>query len=403
MNELFDRFPAAWWRYNSESKIMTMCDGFRWRGVSTYKQSASQGSRVQQFNWVALFMDELQDQVDEFVNAQARLRAKKDGRAKRIATATAKDAPVWRTLKDTMMGSGNWALHQLLGPNSPFIDPAHWAAMKSMTTERDYRRLVLAEDLPSESRLYHTFDRKLNVRPVPLGSRKITSIVISRKTGDRRDALLIGHDPGAAKAGTVWLDAYEIPAALAVKHGLLPNEVLWWARHELFTNHATAEEHAVEALKRTRERFGVNVRADAEQAHVRSQPLGAAEDKPDDSIKSIWERIGFRFRFAQYSKDGKGCGQIKKEARIGMLNTLFCDATGRRRLFLECDDRGKCETPLLMSALESMERDGMGRPERDEKNVKHDKSDLPAALGYALWFCEKELASNLRADIRRSL
>jgi hypothetical protein len=86
-----------------------------------------------------------------------------------------------------------------------------------------------------------------------------------------------------------------------------------------------------------------------------------------------------------------------------MLNTLFCDAMGRRRLFLECDDRGVVGAPLLLAALESMERDRLGRPERDEKDVKHDKSDLPAALGYALWPFEKELAIALRADIRKGL
>jgi hypothetical protein len=402
-NEIFRMLPIAWRTFNSEKNIMTLCDGFRVRGVSTHRQSASAGSRLQAFNWVALLADELQDSIDEFIHMMARLRSKKNGKAKRLATATAKDFPEWRSLKDTMLSSGDWQLHSLLGPSSPFIRPEHWSVMKRSMTERDYRRLVLAEDLPSESRLYHTFDRKLNVRPIPLGARKITSIVLSRKTGDRQDALLIGHDPGAAKAGTVWLDAYELPPPLAVRDGLLPNEVLWWVRSELFTNHETAEQHAVKALERTRERFGCNVRPDAERAHVRSQPLGSAEDKPDLSVKAIWERVGFRFRFAQYSKDGKGCGQIKKEERIGMLNTLFCDAVGRRRLFIECDDRGKSEAQLLVAALESMERDAMGRPERDEKNVKHDKSDLPAALGYALYPFEKELAANLRSDIRKSL
>jgi hypothetical protein len=391
MNELFRMWPSPWWRYNAESKILTLCDGFRWRGVSTHRQSASQGSRLQAFNWVALLADELQDSIQEFIHMMARLRSKKDGRAKRLATVTAKDDPQFRTLQQEIADSGIWQLHTLLGPNSPFINPEHWENMKRMMTVRDFRRLVMAEDLPSESRLYSTFNRKVNVRPIPLNARKITSIVLKRKTGDPRDALAMGHDPGAAKAGTVWADAYELPTR--------KGEVLWWVRHELFTLHATTEQHATQAMKITRDRFGCNVRPDAERAHVRSQPLGAAEDKPDLSVFAIWNRIGFNIKAAQYSKTGQGVGQIKKDSRISVVNTLF----EKERLFLECDDRGTCATPLLLSAIETMERDHLGRAEHEEKNVKHDKSDLPAALGYLLWPFEKELALVLRAGIRSEL
>lgn len=396
LNEMFDRFPGAWWSFNGDTKIVTMADKFRWRGVSTHRQSEKQGSRVQQFNWVALLMDELQDQVDEFVNAMARLRSKLDGRAKRIATATAKDEPEWRTLKDGIISTGKWTLHSMLGPRSPFIHPEHWEAMKGFTTDREFRRLVLAEDLPPESRLYNTFERKENLCPIPADkwAKKITSVVLHAKTGDWSDALLMGHDPGAAKSGTVWLDAYSIRQR--------PGEVLWWVRRELFTHHETHESHALKAMAITRE-LGANLRPGDGVAHVRCQPLGHAEDKPDLSVFKIWERVGFRIRAAKHAKNGQGTGQIKKETRIGIVNTLFCDALGRRRLFLECDTSGNAATPLLLTALESMERDHLGRPERDEKNVLHDKSDLPAALGYALFPFEQELATALRADIKRSL
>lgn len=389
-NELFKMFPRAWWRFNSETKIVTLCDDFRFRGVSTHRQSASQGSRLQAFNWIGLLADELQDSVQEFKHMMARLRSKADGNAKRLATVTAKDDPAFRELQDTVIKTGDWMQHTLLGPRSPFVHPDHWERMRRMLSERDYRRLVLAEDLPSESRLYHTFDRKKHIRPIPLGARKITSIVLARKTNDRRDALLMGHDPGAAKAGTVWLDAYETRER--------PGEVLWWARRELFTLHKTHEQHAVEALKITRE-MGANLRPDAERAHVRCQPLGAAEDRPDLEVFATWKRVGFHIRAAQYNKQGQGVGQIKKESRIGVINTLF----DKNRLFVECDDRGLVACPQLVSAIETMERDHMGRAEHEEKNVRHDKSDLPAALGYGLWPFERELALAMRGEIRKEL
>jgi hypothetical protein len=50
-----------------------------------------------------------------------------------------------------------------------------------------------------------------------------------------------------------------------------------------------------------------------------------------------------------------------------------------------------------------MERDEKGRAEHEEKHVRHDKSDLPAALGYGLHPFEKESATALRSDIQRGL
>lgn len=403
LREVFAMFPRSWYQYSSGANLITLCDRTLIRGVSTYRQSAAQGSRVQGYNWSWLFADELQDQIDEFINAIARLRSGRMGGAPRLGTATAKDAPDYRDLKGKLNESEQWTFRRLLGTDSPFVHEDHWESIKRLTSDRDYRRLVLAEDLPPESRLYNTFNRKQNLRPIPLGARKITSIVLHRKTGERRDALLVGHDPGAAKSGTVWLDAYELPPSIARQFGFLPNEVLWWVREELFTLHETHEQHATKAMKRTRDRFGCNVLPDAERAHVRCQPLGMAEDKPDLNVLAIWRRIGFHIKCAQYSKQGAGVGQIKKESRIGMVNTLWCDATGRSRLFLECDDRGQPKTPLLLAAVETMERDHRGRPEHEEKDVRHDKSDLPAALGYALWPFEKELAIALRSDIRKHL
>jgi hypothetical protein len=398
-NELFKLFPVQWWRFNSESKIVTLCDGFRFRGVSTHRQSQSAGSRIQAFNWVGLLDDEAQDSIDEFIHKMARLRSKPNGRAKRLATATAKDLPEWRTLKDQMLDSGDWVLHSLLGIDSPFVNPSHWEVMRRSMTDREYRRLVLAEDLPPESRVYNGFDRKRNLRPIPLGARKITSLVIGKKIGGDNWGVGIGHDPGTAKAASVWLDAYDLSRAAALSLGTPFGEPIWFARAELFTLHATPEQHATKAMAISRERFGCNIRPGLDRAHVRCQPLGSAEDKPDLSTIATWRRVGFDIRVAQYSKAGTGVGQIKKDARFAVVNTLF----EKSRLFLECDDQGRPCTPLLLNAIEVMERDDKGRAEHEEKDVRHDKSDLPAALGYWLWPFEKELATALRDSINRAL
>ena len=392
LKELFGVFPSHWFTYQSSKHLVTMADGTRIRGVSTYQQSEMQGSRVQGYNWSFLFADELQDQIRAFNDAMARLRSGREGGAPRLGTATAKDDPAYRDLKDKLAKSGIWSISRMVGTDSPFVHADHWDAMKQMMTELEYRRLVLAEDLPSESRLYSAFDRKENVRPIPATAKKITSLVLSKKSGNIQHAMLFGNDPGTAKAATVFLDAYDVRG-----------EVWWWVRGELFTQHATTEEHAVQTLGILQKRFGVNVRPDTQIAHGRSMPQGQSEDKPDQDLYRIYKRVGLDVRPAQYRVNGTGTGIIKKENRIGMINTLFCNAAGVRRLFIECDDRGVAVAPLLVSALETMERDELGRAERDEKKVEYDKSDLPASLGYALWPFEKEAALALRAEIRKGI
>ena len=397
-DEFIKLWRQSWGRYVARDDFegFELCDGCRIRFQHTHRSSAAAGSPIQGFNWSWCGRDEMQDQVDVHLDIESRGRAARAGQYKQLATATAKDDPEWRTLRDSLIAGGQWSMSKLLVADSPFVAENFLEVKRrSGVTDREFRRRWLAEDVPPESRLYHTFDRTENVRPIPLGARKITSIVLSRKTGDKRHAVLGGHDPGAAKSGSVWLDAYEVPQ----RRG----EVLWWVRHELFTLHETHEQHATKALDISRKRFGCNIRPDAEQVHFRSQPWGQAEDKPDLNVMAVWKRIGIDLRAAQYTKDGKGIGQIKKESRIGVLNRLFCDAGGVRRLFLECDDRGTCVTPLLLAALETMERDALGRPEHEEKNVKHDKSDLPASLGYALYPFERELAIGLRAAIKSDL
>jgi hypothetical protein len=396
---MFDLFAPNWYSYSSGAGVLTFCDGTRVRGVSTYRQSSKQGSRIQAFNWSFLLADELQDSIDEFINAQARLRSGKKGNKKRLATVTAKDDPAWRDLQDKMRTSEIWTFLTMLGPRSPFIDQEHWAVLRKQTTDRDYRRLVLAEDLPSESRVYNCFDRSVHLRMVPLGARKITSLVIGKKIGGEGWGVGIGHDPGVAKAGSVWFDAYDIPRQAAALLGCPTGEPIWFARAELFTHQDTPEQHAVKAMAKTREVFGCNIRPGVDRAHVRCQPLGTAEDTPDTSTLATWRRIGFDIRVAKYNKNGDGKTHIKKNDRITVVNTLF----DKRRLFLECDDRGVCRTPQLLAAIETMERDHMGRAEHEAKNVKHDRSDLPAAAGYWLYPFEKELASALQASIRGAL
>jgi hypothetical protein len=382
----------SWGRYvqRDDFEGFELCDGSRIRFTHTHKQSEAAGSPIQGYNWSWAGRDEFQDQTEVHLDIESRGRAARGGRYKQLATATAKDDSDWRNLRDSLIQGGQWSLEKLLVADSPFV-AANFLEIKraSGVTDREFRRRWLAEDLPPESRVYFNWDRKVNLRPVPLvGARKITSIVLSRKTGDRRHSLLIGHDPGTAKAASVFLDAYDIRG-----------EVCWWVRAELFTLHKSTEQHAREVLGISQKRFGVNMRPDGERAHVRAQPVGQAEDRPDLDVYRIWARIGFDIKAAQYKKDGTGTGVIKKDTRIEMVNRLLGDANNPPRLFIDIDENGKPVAPKLVEAFETMERDHRGRAEHEEKDEK-DPTDSPCALGYALHPFEKEAAVVLRQDIR---
>lgn len=395
-DEFIKLWRPSWGRYVARDDFegFVLCDGSRIRFQHTHRQSAAQGSPIQGFNWSWAGRDEFQDQIDVHLDIESRLRAAKNGRAKQLATATAKDDPAWRTLRDTLVTGGQWSMSKLLVQDSPFV-AANFLDIKraSGVTDREFRRRWLAEDVAPETRVYSAWDRAQNLRPAPLvGAKKITSIVLRQKTGNPAHALLVGHDPGTAKAASIFLEAYKLPNE--------PDPV-WWVRGELFTLHESSESHARQVLA-IAQRFGCNVRADAERCHVRAQPVGQAEDRPDLDVYRIFARTGLDIKAAQYRKDGTGTGQIKKDSRIAMVNRLLCDATGRRRLFVDVDEQGRPVAPKLIEAFETMERDHRGRAEHEEKNEK-DPSDCPAALGYALWPWERESSKELRQEVRRNV
>ena len=397
--EFLNLWDARWCHYVARDDFegFELCDGSRIRFQHTHRQSQAAGSPIQGFNWSWAGRDEMQDQVDVHLDIESRGRAAKGGKYKQLGTATAKDDPEWKTLRDGLIAGGQWIRRELRVADSPFV-AANFLEIKrkSAITDREFRRRYLAEDLAPESRLYFNWDRETNLRPVPLlgpGITHITSLVLSRKTGASNQALLIGHDPGTAKAASVLLQAYKLPNE---------PEPVWWVRGELITLHATTEQHGLDLLALIRKRFAVNLRPDLEQAHVRAQPIGQAEDKPDLDLYRIFKRVGLDTKAAQYKKDGTGTGHIKKDSRIGMINRLLCDAAGRRRLFIDCDEQRRPCAPRLVEAFETMERDERGRAEVD-KRLDYDKSDPADALGYALWPWEKESAAGLRADITKGI
>jgi hypothetical protein len=399
---MFQLYPTSWFDYTKNEQLMTFADGHRVQFVSAKIVSESQGSPLQGFTFSRGALDELQDHEPSVTDdLEARGRGAEGGIYQSIATCTASYKPAFRNLLARKYASGDWIEVLLLIANSPFVDPAFLERMKRVMTDREFRRRFFAENLPPEKLVYFNFSRERNLRKIPKNARHITSHVLRTRTNNPRHGLLAGHDPGRAKAGTVYLDAYEI-------RGI--GEPVWWIRGEILHEHKTTEQAGYEILRGAR-RFHCNVRDDSPIVHVRAHPFGQSETKPGEDVYRILRRCGLDVRAAQQKVTRKagaglvstGTGLILREDRVEMVNTLFLDAMGRTRLYVEEITQAQPAAPLLVAALEQLEREDDGSLPDPKKDIAHDLTDLPDGLGYGLWPWEKEMAISIRRELRRLL
>lgn len=384
INEILAKWPAEWRRYNTETKVLTMCDGFRIRGVSTHRQSASQGSRLQGFNWVFWLGDELQDQCSEFTDIQARLRAKRNGHAKRLATATAKDASEWRDLKGLIEKSTDWLSRTLMGPRSPFVDPKHWSTMKQTMSLRDYQRYVEAVDMPPELAVYYGWLRARNLVARPQIVKDVTHAVLAGYQSylhpRRTFSLLLGHDPGVIYNTTEVL--------MLLMFGDVPT---WTVVGECQTKQTTAQDHVARLKAYLREHFYVDhptIGGSLPMAFI--DPHGKGESQTDyQSVYMAFQRGGIdAFSPAPQS------GRIKRTARVEMMNRLLAGAADRPgvpRLVVAQDEQGRPVAPRLVESFEALrKRPGDDDPEGSQTKNEDDRTHAPVATAYALWMFEQE-------------
>lgn len=385
--EIQGLYPRNWYRYRTARKLMTFPDGSKIRFRSTHRQSAEQGSPLQSFNWSWAGEDEGQDSIAEHDNVSARLRSARGGlsRAPRLMTATAKDSTEWRNARDKLEASGLWVRRTLLGTRSPFIDPAHWEAMRASMSPREFARRVLAADVGPERMVYPTWDREKNLVRIPqLGWTDVTRKELAH--WGPNFVALGGHDPGTLHDVTLLLKAY-----LFHPRQVRPN---WVVVGEINTQESTVERHVVAVLERVRrdginllDRFGKPV-LHGEQLLVRADPYGSNDQRPDRSVYTVWRNGGVVIHPAAYNDEGDKPGRIPREAGIDLVNTLLCNANGERRLYVAIDALGQPVAPMLVKALESSERDAAGKAETQRKDDK-DLSHWAAALRYALWAVER--------------
>jgi hypothetical protein len=201
--------------------------------------------------------------------------------------------------------------------------------------------------------------------------------------------VLVGFDPGKRKNVSLFLKAYQVTGQ---------REPWWFVVDEITTEQQTMEAHVDAVKDRLTRRWGLFKRdlrnrldPDCPTVLVRADPCtnsGSDEEHPDLTVYRLWQNKGLDIRPASYRPGTATRANVPKEARINMLNSLFCSAAGVRRLFVACDDRKTPAAPLLVRAVETAQRDISERAETEKKDDR-DVSHWPAALGYGLWSVEK--------------
>ncbi|MBE9554153.1 MAG: hypothetical protein IMF05_11875 [Proteobacteria bacterium] len=378
--------PADWYVWNEFHHEMRLVWGPTIQCVSTTKRSNEGGSPVQGYTWrLGSASDEIQDSIGANDDIETRGRGCKNGRYKRLCTGTEKDSATFRRFRDRLKGNKLWKFFTLKGRRSPFIFTKFWDDLKATLSVREYRRRVEALPVGPERAVYHAWDRKENIRPLPLGSVDVTSSLIGRGANF---VALGGHDPGQIQDVTLLLKAYRVPRQ---------SHPSWFVVDEITTDRTTAEEHGKAVLARLRTKHHLNmppmrgnepVDPLGPQVHIRVDPYGDNDSSTDISVYKTLAKMGLSIASAAYSKKGTGRGRVPKDAGIDMVNRLLGDANGLRRLFILCDDTGAAVAEKLVESIETSERDEHGVAEVKRKGI-FDWSHWVAALRYALWPYER--------------
>lgn len=384
-------WPAEWWAYAEKRKVYTLRNATRIKLQSTYQQSKKAGSRVQTFNWRAAASDEIQDSLDADADIEMRGRKAPNGRYKRLCTATSKDSPEFREWRGRLLealgadGQVLWQKRTLLGMRSPFLWPKFWADKRGTMSKREWRRRILAEDLPTENRVYYGFDRERHVVPLPEVGRSVAAEVLGAFrpfVGKNRHVgfgLLAGHDPGEICNVTTFAKPY-----LRRMLGR-PPRLAWYVVGRFITERTTAEQHAVRLRKHVQDTFGLQYDAmpgdpssASDRVLVFCDPHGRGDSATDyATVYGAMTKAGFDIFSA--AGDAK---VIQRWARQNMINGLFDPDDEEPRLFV-AKVGGESVAPELVKALEELEDHGR-RAEKDRKG-SGDQTHHPVSLGYALW------------------
>jgi hypothetical protein len=379
---LVQSMPKDWYTYSAHKKLFSFAWGFRLRLVAAKPYSAAVGNPIQGWDWCCSASEEQQNAITAENDIEARGRRAPDGVYRRFVNATIPETEEWEHfLEEKQSMPDLWHLAKLRGPDNAFTHPDYWVKLQRTMGVRTYARLVEGRyDLPSDDARFPSFTEEYNTGPVPrVGARDVTQSIVG-------EAALLGHDPGASVAVSYVIKVYQ------VREG---EETFdrYYVVDEIVSDRRTEAQHiraVTEQLQKYHNMQWGDI--DSPQVFGRCDPYGDSDNKTDITVYTQWRAAGYRMEPAAYSKKNPSRpGRVPREEAYEMLDTLFCDTAGRRRLVIATNELGKSCAPKLLHACKRLKRMTKAQ-ENAHKGKPSDLTHYPAALKYALWLLEKPRA-----------
>jgi hypothetical protein len=347
-----------------------LVNGCHFPFMTGMESSKQRGSKIQGKSWHGGSVDETQN-VHDRVQMDIDERGRREGRRYFVMeTATNFGGGHFEMRKERYKNSPFHEIVRLNGVrDNVFVEPGYWKRFEGFYSDSDWKRRMLAEDVPPEQVVYSGFTFKETLRPAPRGEgRQPSEHDVTRElTGERFGRpynWVVGTDWGTLCTVSIWLKAFRSP-----KHG----DIEWWAMHEITSgSHTHAGQHAKKL---------------AEWCHpgdfiVVADP-GINTKDVDKSDYELARREGLTVRPAHHEP-------IRIKHRISMLNALLCDASNRRRFFIDCDSKRIPTCPRLVQSFLTQQYDERGNPENVRKDgLYSDPTHWPAATAYGLFPFER--------------
>lgn len=361
--------PVGWLKdYDKKNEIAYLWNGAVVPFLAAKEASASLGVPFKDINLDVAIEDEhhyMTTKACRVVNT----RGRRAGKGYRIYS-TASDFLIpefqLRLQEWYLSNPGKARVVPFKGADNVFTDPEYWEWLKSFYSEEDYRREFEADHSSQSGRVYHAFDPSKNVRKVLDLGADITASLCYERFG-KPYQYIVGYDPGSAQNSCHALKAFRDPGPFYLPAREGEARALWFVVKEFVSRDTTTREHAEQFAGRVP--WGRDEMVWLIDPHVE----GKETDKSD------------RRQIMSAGMDALWASpkRIPQKHRFQMVNALFCDATGHRRLFFAADAHGKTVCPLGVQSAQLYRHEDVGKKGRGD--LSHHTDDL----GYALFPFEK--------------
>lgn len=370
--------PLGWIEHVSlgsklEPPTIRLINGAAAQFVSTHQQSKATGTPLQGYSWRWAVEDEHQNMSTKACQ-EVNFRGRRVGGDYRIfSTATDQYIPEFQLRLEEWYRnnpvSGVAKLLSFPGESNVFAAEDNWEMQRAFLSHEDYERLIEGKHHAQQGTIYRAFAHEHNVRALPDVRHDVTAELTQAKYGHPY-TVVIGTDLGSTVNASVVLKAFRD----------IDGGVYWYVIDEIVTEECTAQRHALAILGKI----------------DRAARLGPASPTPgyrsldavvvldphcdrkehDRSDKKLIEAEGLKCEWA-------GAPPIAQKHRFAMVNSLWCDATGKRRLFVARDGAGKAVAPRLVNSAKLYRYEDVGK--KGPGDLSHYTDDL----GYGLYPFER--------------